>query len=900
MNWRANFSAVSLIAMAAGGCATPFAQDTGPNRKVYNAPGSIAISDGRLYSRELLVSERRKDVEWIETQIAASETVIFTPEIVREIEQISSFAAALGLKVDPAAGLNSRRDKEVGDLQQEIAVERVKLELEQLRRDAELFRAKLTEQQELVNTNLGQASNASVADATNGISAAATDQLTKAIDRLLPALKDRLDKTDSPQARTATGVSINPYDQFRDRSDLRDALKSERNAAMLDELHDDGGSALYRINFLATVFPDPKYLRSMGVVQLTPQGVAMDSGATGSFLHRWLQHNNLALRDSASSASQHVDMSLQFLEHADYLKRLLVETGAAGSCRGIVESELINIAPECVRTSILFPVALDESGVEVDLTKLFVELGDETSVRPFATAQGVLGGMRTGSVAEFADWRKKLCESNGASDKDVGMAIGFAKVLVRDANLFKAAERVIVDAGHSAGGLSAKTRQVDDAKRFLALIDSSLTDIPECAKTRFGIPPTEPLKQFWGRLSARLKDDNSGVHVYDIAPREKSQQISTIARSANSLALAASFAASAPGSGAAGEAAASYSRQAVGRAQALERIPSVVGYASAGSGANAQGSAPRAESNGGANTRFGWVFGPRSRVDPKGRIRIEHAYEEHDLSVDLVAPIWADELELMMHSVWGPSSTELAQGNISTGKSRSVRVKLPKNAADFDAFTDFLLGNSPRLTSDPKATGLVNACAESFVTMKGNNLWRTSQVLVMGRLIEGSDVRILPSMEGILVKVPKIALAKGSLIEAKMTVLSPYGAISVPIEYQAEPSGDACSSKPAAATTADDNAPKISAFSPDRLEFRVPSKFTITVTGQNLGTIDSVLLHGQKGDLKKESDGKSLTVVFTTETSSAIPAPDMVRLEFRKGAETVHSAQVRTQRNGGE
>ena len=911
MKYQTKFSSVLLIALATSGCVTPFAQDITFDKKAYNAPGSIAVSDGRLYGRSLLVDERRDDLAWLNDQITKSKTAVFAPEIVREVEQISSFAAALGLKGDPAAGLNFRRDKEIGDIQQDIAVERVKLELEQLRADAKLFREKLAEQKDPVNTNLGQSSNASVADATNGVSAAAADQLMKAIDRLLPALKDRLDKADSPLARSATGASLSPYDEFRDRKELRDSLKSERNAAALDELHDVGGSALYRVNFLVTVVPDPKYLRSMGVVQLTPLAVKMDSTATKDFLFQWLRHTNLAARDGATAGGQQEETAFRFLEQADYLQRFILEIGPARTCRGVVESELINLNPGCTRASIYFPAILNENGAEVDLAKLFVEIEDPpatdsavATIRPFAAAQGVLGFWRKSDPARNVRFLEQSCKGVRAPDLNadfvqIQSAIGLAKALLSNIDLFKSAERAITDAGLSAGGLTAKIRQEDEAQNFLAQIDADLASVPECIGRRFAVSPTQRPNQFWGRLAERLKSTGGSIRVYDIAPREKSQQISTVARSANSLALAASAAANVPGAGVGGEAALNYSRQAIGRAQALERIPSVVGYVSAGRRKDQNGQAEDPPSDG-ANTRFGWVFGPRSRIDPKkAEIRVEHTYEEHNLSVDLIAPFWASKLQLQSDTVWGPSPTALAHGEISTGSPRIIDVPLSKNAADFATFTDFLLGSAPMLAANPKATGLVNACSESYVTVTGRNLWRTTEVVVMGGLIEGANVRILPSMQGILVKVPRIVLPKGSLIEQKMTVLSPYNTVTVPIEYQDEPSGDTCSAKPAAAT-ADTKAPKFAAFSPDRLEFPVPSKFRITVTGENLGVIDAVLLHGQKGELKKDGEGKELTIDFTRETSSGIPAPDIVKLEFRKGAETVETKPVRTQRSVGE
>jgi len=79
-------------------------------------------------------------------------------------------------------------------------------------------------------------------------------QLKTTIDELLANLKTRLDAEGKPIA--VTGVATNTFDDFRDRTAYREMLKSARNAAKLDELHDGGDAQLIRLNFQATVVPD--------------------------------------------------------------------------------------------------------------------------------------------------------------------------------------------------------------------------------------------------------------------------------------------------------------------------------------------------------------------------------------------------------------------------------------------------------------------------------------------------------------------------------------------------------------------------------------------------------------------------------------------------------------------
>jgi hypothetical protein len=884
-----------------GGCATPFAQNLGYDPKEYNAQGSIVLSDGRLYGRELLANERREDLAWLKELVDGSKNKVFASEIAREVEQITSFAAALGLKFDPAAGLNYRRDKEVGDIQQQITVERLQIELDQLRRDTELMRQRLAEQTAPVNSNLGTLDNANVADATNAVSVSAADRLTAAIDRLLPALVGRLDKADSPQAKKPTDVGISPYDEFRDRMALRDLLKSARNAASLDELHDSDGAALYRINFLATVIPDPRYIRSLGVVELQPVPAESTSDWKEKFLRNWIRHLNTATRYRSSDGKILKDAQTRSLESAGLIRQWAVEVEkASGDCRGIVPSMQITANPGCRIISLYFPVVTDNGDQPLDdiadRFKEFVRLPDDDQLRPFAAARGILGWNIAKGPEEFKIWARHFCltTTDGPNTREsrVLTAIEYAQALQRHQKLISTVGEVIGDAGYAANGLSINKNHLRDGTEFLAQLAQALSGVGEC-KTQDFYRTNSPIETpFWSRLVRRIDAVKKGIRIYDVGPREQAQQVSTVARAANSLAIAASIAGSDPSSGAAAEAAANYSKQATGRAQAFERIPMVVGYA--GSKAEVTSEQPY----------FGWVFGPKAQIDVKeNRIRTAHVLKAHDVSVDLIAPRWWPGVTFTVKSVWGPSATSLAGGTLSATSTSTIRVPLPKSAGDFDAFTDFLYGESRSTSPDLDVDGMVSGCETTYLTITGGSgVWRTSQALVMGRLIEGGDVSLLPSMDGVLVKVPPIPLAKDSLVKREIEILSPYGVRRSAIDYQPVPDNGECTpKKPAAATTADDDkAPKFLAFSPGRLEFPIPSDFSITVTGTNLGSVDSVALHGQPGVVKASADGKSLIVSFTAAGTKGVLADDVVMLEFRKVGTTIHSVLVRTQRSAGD
>ena len=126
---RVFFCVAAVLALAA--CSTPYADRlSGVDWTAQPGVGTISVSQPRLYRRASLINERRLDVDWLNQLLDSSKTIDFKPEIAREVEQITTFAAALGLSFDPTAGLNLRRANEVGDIQQQIQVEKLKLQLD--------------------------------------------------------------------------------------------------------------------------------------------------------------------------------------------------------------------------------------------------------------------------------------------------------------------------------------------------------------------------------------------------------------------------------------------------------------------------------------------------------------------------------------------------------------------------------------------------------------------------------------------------------------------------------------------------------------------------------------------------------------------------------------------------
>ena len=847
--------AAALLGSATlAGCASPFAQRITYDRKVADAPGTITLARPRVFSREDLINERARDVAWIERLITEGEDptkVSFKPELYRELEQISAFALAVGAKFDPAAALSYRRNAETGDVQQQIDLLKVQLQLDQLRRDAELVRAGFAAQTAPANSGLGTPGDASTTTATP-VSASAADQLKSAIDRLLTAITGRLDAEGKPVAQTIATSS--PFDDFRDRSALRDTYKSARNAASLDQLHDAGNARLMRLNFEATVVPVEKYLRSLGAVQL--KIIPPTSGSpTSQFLNNWLEF-------------LHTDASFQSAEGQRTIAALI-----AG---GRFKQEPIG------SISLLLPVMIDASGTEWEpgemLRRAHLNDAEATDQSLFGDALGVLSSVDTSRTQAVIG---AIC--TGAVGPAGSDTVERALLASRDRELSRGylllADKIARVAGRQSPLTDDVRAKLGRAQDYRAqLLDIMARDV-RCDSYLAQLRAIPEWKAFrdTGTVGATM------ARVYQVGPREQVQQISTVARSANSFALAASIAGSAPGSGVAADAAASYSRQAMGRASALERAPLIVGYAVGG------------------EESFGWVVGPRVVIDPRGRIEMEQIAKTYDVWVDLSVPGWWAGFELQATSVWAPSPDRIASGRLAAregGRLQRIPVEIVRTLADYDALTNYILGNQERrvIVHEVKG-GPVNACTETTLWVRGDNLWRAGSVFVLGKLLKRDAITITPDMRGILVSVPAITSPPNVNLDRTLTIMTPLGpgTWGSTIEYLAEPSGEACKTpKPQAAAAAD--AVSIGEITPV-LEFAVPSKFTIRVNGANLKKIARVELHGQPGALQIAADGKSMSIDFDQNSTSSVMSSDNTALEFYDSdKKVVATRRVRTHR----
>lgn len=840
--------AAVLSATGLAGCAGHGSIDY--DNAVRSAPGTITISDAKVFSREMLINERAADIAWIDRLITASEDptkVSFKPTLIREMEEIAAFSATLGVRYDPAAAVTYRRANETGDIQHQIDVLKAQIQLEQLRRDIEIIRSKLPEQTELANSGLGTLGATTPAATTPGVTPPDASQVAATVNSLITGVLARLDAEAKPIAKTEAISS--PLDDFRDRLAYRDALKSARNAAGLDELHDAGNNRLVRLNLQATVMPDPKNLRALGAIQISIRKEA--AADPTSFLGDWLRATNVRSDWRIDASTFRSSETLDALENSGDFARTRL-----GSLL------------------VLLPILTSTKGGELTPTNLFIRARWDRD----EAADRIYFGDLLARLSVSGPALEAALEQACRPGSPFGLALDVADARMASYSLVQTVNLVAADLGAPSPSIDAGAKR-ERAENFQREVISLMGGRPGCASlaTEYAVADAPT----WRMMRRPEFGGEQQVRIYEVGPREQAQQVSTVARSANSLAMAASLAASAPSSGAAGNFGAGYRRDVMNRASALDRVPQVVGY-----------------SVGGQRT-FGWLIGPQATTDSRGRAEVRQVPKSYDLTVDLSVPYWWRAMQLEVTTVWAPSPLMLAKGSLTADDAKGgvpqqpvvLTVPLTAAVADYQAFTLLLAGDSRRpVNLEEVVGGPVTGCAPTVLLLKGRNVWRAEKVMLLGLSLGRDAFVIAPDMGGIIVTVPAVSATTGASAfrrDDQVRVLTPLGEGKHAFSYDSALSGDACKAKPAAPE--DPAAVTVSKAAPT--SFVVPSLVSIEVTGTNLKRVDEVRLDGRKGKIVAQSaEGTSLSVEFSRELAEGIEQ-GTVKLEFFAKTKAVGTAQ---------
>jgi hypothetical protein len=936
MNQRALCAAFAMTG-ALTGCASPFAQSTGIDWNGRPAPGTITVSDPKEYRREALINERIGEIAWLDQLLEQSKTIEFKPEIAREVEQIVSISAALGLSFDPASAINYRRANETGAIQQQIDVVDMRLKLDKLKRDAELVRAQFADQTAPSNANVGTLSDAGSTSVPASQAAAAAEQLKAAIDRLNSGLTNRLDADGKSAALASTTTNANPADTFRDRVSYRDMLKTARNAASLDELHDTNGAALTRLNFHTAILPDREAARVPGVIQVRinrmPGTTAEELKFEQGVYRGWINYLNSVINvengdrwDSnpdmlQPSVAQSVDLvefryappalaapakapaAAQKKGGAKAKAKAPVAAPPPPTCPGLILSAAAAPSPGCASLFFAVPKFKGSSLQEGAFSDIFkyvevfkldnaafseaAEIVDFQAVR--ATIASYHPDLVTGCGLPHA---AQAGASDAAAVDKSYIRLGEARLRIVGGGQLLEVNRLARTLLASKGINAPDDPHLEPIVRRIKRSEELLSNLEAFAYNGCTRDQRQAYRDAVGQVFvppgfSDMLSNPGQVSIYEVGPRNLVQQVSTVARAANNLSLALQVAGSAPGSGVAANAAGSYSRQAMGRAAMLERVPAIVGYSLR------------------AQQTFGWVIGPLATIDPKGKIEMDQSLREYDLTVDLSVPSWWPSFQVETTTAWAPRPEAISEGSLApgtpgsaTGQGRKAATVYRRlNDADYAVMTGQLAN---RGVAVPKRATIavaalrgqaVNACLATTLNVSGENLWRANVALINGYKLGPTAISVAPDMGGVLIDVPALDSALGDVADAqlRLTLLTPYGEPSVMVDF-VHKKGDC---KPAVKAA---DGPSISTVIP--LVIRAPGEVTFQLTGEKLDQVTSVTLNGQLGTLAPAGKGgKTLSVKFLTAATESLPASRTVPLALFKGGDKATEKTIEVTRN---
>lgn len=255
-------------------------------------PATILVSDPQVFSRETLINDRREEEEYLTALLQESRDIQFTPALKRELNDIATLSAQLGLSFNPSMATAAGATMDLNALRQQIAAKQLEIELAKQQKMLESVENATPPE---ITLDAGNAASTvptmTVPDAPSldGVNAALT-ALRARVDALYGKASALQDK-EVKKARTADVVA-SPREVFRDREAYRAELRSALNAVRLDDGHDYAGNALYRLQFDVTVLPYEPDSKQWGGLQAITTPPKFSKNQVKAFYRNWLSYLN--------------------------------------------------------------------------------------------------------------------------------------------------------------------------------------------------------------------------------------------------------------------------------------------------------------------------------------------------------------------------------------------------------------------------------------------------------------------------------------------------------------------------------------------------------------------------------------------------------------------------------
>ena len=277
--------AIALVTLGFAACSDRVPDEV--DEKTVQTRARISFSYPQVFSRESLINDRLKEGQFLDDLLTKSADAQFQPQLRRDLTTISAITAQLGITSNPGAKLDFERSKQLDDIKQEIEFTKLLTDLQRVQQQYASL------QSDAGTASAGPSSTTTAPAVSQSIDqSAAKAQLDAVVSKAKDTL-DQLSKLTNGNSRQASETQ-SPEDRFKDLQAYRAELRSALNTAKLDDVHDRDGNALFRMQFIATVFPGTgEAKKQWGIARVEVVPPELRRRDIERLYMRWLAHSTV-------------------------------------------------------------------------------------------------------------------------------------------------------------------------------------------------------------------------------------------------------------------------------------------------------------------------------------------------------------------------------------------------------------------------------------------------------------------------------------------------------------------------------------------------------------------------------------------------------------------------------
>jgi len=767
--------AVVSLATALSGCAFDKYKVEQVDYGSDQSSAQILIGDPQIYARASLINDRRAEVLYLKQLLENSRVdsdghsrVDFSPQVVRDLKTVQVMTASVGLDVGAKLGASPSVD----DLNQQIAVAKLQAQLAILKKQAEGIEAAAPPATTILAAQTTDAAPGTP-PSTSYADVSAIRSAIKDVQGQLAALKSV--GAPSTPITSFSGLG-DPRGDFADRQAYRRDIRAALSEAQLDDVHDRGGNALYRLQFQATVLPPSGNSRQWGAAKLYISPPALYREQVWNKYINWLTYISANLivstdqganRPSAKATHNYAyDQYVLQLAHRGYFTVVDVySSGAPGSSPRCLQRDTATQEQVLSIQKQATAATRSRSGyVKAGTFAVPPTLGDSCGFYAPGTENSIDSSAPYASpdLLDFisSSFKSDLKPVQSSRATPFSLSFAFPHTLSKG--------RALADEMQWMPTQFCMSVAVDRTSGQPLTCESIPTGWLNAVNDRL---PTTPSQA--AAAGGNPSRSDYAIRSYSVLPVELSQRLGVTTDSSQSLQTALSVAAQVS-TAVKSSLDAGFLRQSEARAQAVSRQPLVIGYA---------GSASSRESAG----YFGWLFGPQYEAIEPNTFTLRQVPRSYGVSADISVPGWWDSVDLEIGTAWVKSWAKV-DGEVFDSKQSTLgtvkSVRFPLFDTVYDALTDFIaakeLGQQySRVFASGVQPDVIPACASQQVTLQiaGANIWRANSVFLGGA--QAKEIVVMPDMRGIAA-----TFAPGDVFDKAIS--SSRGLQSVPLVVAAE------------------------------------------------------------------------------------------------------------------